>query len=302
MTAKTGFPYGEAFSRNLGWVTVAEQERLRRSRVAVAGLGGVGGFHVTTLARLGIGAFSLADFDRFDYPNFNRQAGAMVSTIGRPKAEVIAEMARDINPEADLRIFPNGISPQNIDEFLEGAAVYIDGLDFFALEARERVFARCREKGIPAVTAAPVGMGSAVLVFTPDGMSFEDYFGFAGCSDDEKALRFLVGLTPARLHSSYLVEPDRIDVANRKAPSTPMGCMLAAGTAAAEVLKLILGRGPVHAAPWGYHFDAFRNRMRRTWRPGGYRNPLQRLAIAIGKKRFGIKPAGDRGGFRHADA
>lgn len=286
----TGFSYEEAFSRNLGWVTVAEQERLRRSRVAVAGLGGVGGFHVTTLARLGIGAFSLADFDRFDYPNFNRQAGAMVSTVGRPKADVIAEMARDINPETDLRMFPNGISAQNIDEFLEGVSVYVDGLDFFAFEARERVFARCREKGIPAVTAAPVGMGTAVLVFTPNSMSFEDYFGFADRSDDEKALRFFVGLAPARLHSSYLIEPDRVDVANRKAPSTPMGCMLAAGAAATETLKLILGRGPIHAAPWGYHFDAFRNRIQRTWRPGGHRNPLQRLAIAIGMKQFGIKP------------
>ena len=284
MTVQAAFPYDEAFSRNLGWVTAPEQERLRRARIAVAGLGGVGGFHVTTLARLGIGAFSLADFDRFDYPNFNRQAGAMVSTVGRPKAEVIAEMARDINPNTDLRMFPQGISAENMDAFLDGVSVYIDGLDFFAFEARERVFARCREKGIPAVTAAPVGMGTAVLVFTPDGMSFEDYFGFAGRDDNEKALRFLVGLTPARLHQGYLVEPERVDLVARKAPSMPMGCMHAAGAAATEALKLILGRGPVHAAPRGYHFDAYTNRMRRTWRPGGHKNPLQQLAITLGKR------------------
>ncbi len=291
MTDQAGFSYDEAFSRNLGWVTAAEQQRLRRARVAVAGLGGVGGYHTTTLARLGIGAFSLADFDRFDYPNFNRQAGAMVSTVGRPKAEVIAEMTHDINPEADLRMFPQGISAANMDDFLDGVSVYIDGLDFFAFDARERVFARCRELGIPAVTAAPVGMGTAVLIFTRDSMSFEDYFGFAGRSDNEKALRFLVGLTPARLHAGYLVEPERIDLPNRKAPSTPMGCMLAAGAAASETLKLILGRGPIQAAPHGYHFDAFTNRMAHTWRPGGHRNPLQRLAISIGMKQLGLQAA-----------
>ena len=88
------FDYDEAFSRNIGWLTAAEQTLLRGKRVAIAGLGGVGGAHVLTLARLGIGAFNLADFDAFALPNFNRQAGAVVSTLGRAKTDVIAEMAR----------------------------------------------------------------------------------------------------------------------------------------------------------------------------------------------------------------
>ena len=60
------FDYEEAFSRNLGWVTPAEQQTLRSKRIAIAGLGGVGGAHLLTLARLGIGRFHLADFDRFN--------------------------------------------------------------------------------------------------------------------------------------------------------------------------------------------------------------------------------------------
>ena len=75
-----GFDYNTAFSRNIGWVTEAEQDALRHKKVAIAGLGGVGGSHLLTLARLGVGAFSIADFDTFDVVNFNRQAGAMVST------------------------------------------------------------------------------------------------------------------------------------------------------------------------------------------------------------------------------
>ena len=58
------FDYHEAFSRNLGWVTETEQEVLRNKRIAIAGMGGVGGSHLLTLTRLGIGAFNLADFEK----------------------------------------------------------------------------------------------------------------------------------------------------------------------------------------------------------------------------------------------
>src|SRR5258706_8785051 len=114
------FTYEQAFSRNIGWVTAAEQELLRGKRVAVAGLGGVGGFHVLTLARLGVGAFNLADLDTFELANFNRQAGAVMSTLGRAKIDVIAEMAKDVNPELDVKIFASGVAKNNLDEFLTG--------------------------------------------------------------------------------------------------------------------------------------------------------------------------------------
>ncbi len=98
------FRYDEAFSRNLGWVTDDEQRRLRTARVAIAGLGGVGGGYLLTLARLGVGKFSVADFDDFGLVNFNRQAGATMSSLGQPKADVLLRMVRDINPEADVRV------------------------------------------------------------------------------------------------------------------------------------------------------------------------------------------------------
>ncbi len=136
------FDYEQAFSRNIGWVTRDEQARLRQSRVAIAGLGGVGGIHLLTLARLGVGQFTVADFDDFDIANFNRQAGAMVSTLQRPKSEVLVEMARDINPELDIRVFPQGVSADNMDDFLRDVDIYVDGLDFFAFAAR-RNHLRC---------------------------------------------------------------------------------------------------------------------------------------------------------------
>jgi tRNA A37 threonylcarbamoyladenosine dehydratase len=284
------FDFNEAFSRNLGWVTKQEQERLRSVRVAIAGLGGVGGFHLLTLARLGVGAFSLADFDRFELANFNRQAGAAVTTLGKPKLDVMAAAASDINPELDIRRFPQGVDEASIDEFLAGADLYVDGLDFFALDVRQAVFAACSRRNIPAITVAPLGMGAALLNFLPGRMSFEDYFGFAQNDPLEKAIRFFVGLAPARLHMGYLVDPSTIDLAGQRGPSTAMGCMLCAGVAGAEALKIVLRRGHVFAAPWGVHYDAFTNRLARTWRPGGNdRNPLQRMAISTLRRRLGAR-------------
>ncbi len=275
------FDHQAAVSRNIGWLTLAEQVRLRQARVAVAGLGGVGGAHVLTLARLGIGAFHIADFDHFEVHNFNRQAGAFVSTLGQAKAEVTARMAQDVNPTADVRVFGEGVTPANVGAFLDGVDVYVDGIDFFAVEARRLVFAACRERGIPAVTAAPLGMGVSLLVFDPRGMSFERYFRLEGCSVQEQYARFIAGLSPAMLQRGYLVAPEAVDFAARKGPSTPMACDLCAGVTGTTVLKLLLGRGPVRAAPWAMQFDAYRQKLSFTWRPGGNAHPLQRLLLRL---------------------
>jgi len=288
------FQYEQAFSRNIGWVTPAEQQQLRGKRIAIAGGGGVGGVHLLTLARLGVTHFHIADFDTFDIPNFNRQVGAMMSTVGQPKADVLARMARDINPDIDIRIFPEGVHADNLDAFLAGVDLYVDALDFFAFDARQQTFAACARLGIPATTAAPLGMGAALLNFMPGKMTFEEYFGWGNLPEQEKAIRFVVGLAPAGLHRNYLMVPGAVNFAERRGPSTFMACQLCAGIIATESLKILLGRGDVLAAPWGMQFDAYRNKLKRTWRPGGNRHPIQRLAIAIGRRQFARMAAAGR--------
>jgi len=275
------FNYEQAFARNIGWVTPEEQQRLRGKRVAIAGGGGVGGVHLLTLARLGIGSFHIADFDSFDIPNFNRQVGATMSTVGQPKVEVMARMARDINPELEIKVFERGVDRDNLDEFLDGVDLYVDALDFFAFDARRDTFAACARLGIPATTAAPLGMGAAMLNFMPGKMTFEEYFQWGDLDELDKAIRFVVGLAPAGLHRPYLMVPSAVNFAERRGPSTIMACQLCAGVAATEALKILLGRGAVLAAPHGMQFDAYRNRLTRTWRPGGNRNPWHRLMIAV---------------------
>lgn len=277
------FEYNEAFSRNIGWVTEAEQAKLRQSRVAIGGLGGVGGVHLLTLARLGIGRFSIADFDVFEVANFNRQIGATMDTVNLPKTEVMGQMLRNINPEVDLRVLREGIQADSLDDFLQGVDVYVDGLDFFAFKARHLTFSACESRGIPVVTAAPLGLGTAMVIFGPGGMSFEEYFGWDDSDDLEMSIRFLVGLSPTMLQRGYVADQTRINLAERRGPSSIAACQLCAGVTAVEVLKMLLGRGGLRLAPWATQFDAYRMRLVQTWRPFGYRNPLQRLMIMLFK-------------------
>lgn len=290
MESAVAFDHDLAFSRNLGWVTSDEQALLAGKHIAIAGLGGVGGSHLLTLTRLGVGHFNLAEMDTFEVANTNRQAGAMCSTFGRPKLGVMRDLALDINPGLAIREFPTGVSEANIDDFLNGCDLYVDSLDFFAFSARRAVFAACQRLGIPAITAAPLGMGAALLCFNPRGMSFEEFFRLEGHDEFEQGLRLLVGLAPAHLHTGYLVDRTRVDLAARRGPSTAMACQLCAGIAATEALKILLGRGSVRWAPLGLHFDAYRGRLARTWTPWGNANPLQRVRLSLARRMLAPQP------------
>ncbi len=275
------FDYDTAFSRNIGWLTDAEQAILRGKRVAIAGMGGVGGIHMLTFARLGVGQFHVADMDSFELANFNRQAAASLRTLGQPKGASATILAREINPEIMVRNFDAGVNEDNLDAFLEGVDVYIDGLDFFVLDIRRKLFARARELGIPAITAGPLGFGTGYIIFTPDGMSFEDYFRMEGRSREQQYLSFLFGLTPLPKHIGYIADRARVDMAGKRGPSTGIACQLCAGVAAAQAVKLMLGRGKIWAAPYFHQFDPYLDIYKRGKLRWGNAGPLQRLKLSI---------------------
>lgn len=268
--------YDEAFARHRGLLSADDQAKLRDSRVAIVGMGGVGGVHLVTLARLGIGAFTIADFDTFDVANFNRQYGATVRAIGRNKAEVMAEEARGVNPTLRLKVITDPITPDNAGEFLDGVDLLVDGIDFFAMPVRRLLFREARARGIWAVTAGPIGFSTAWLTFSPTGMSFDEYFDLNDGMDPlDQVLAFYAGLTPRQTQRGYL-DMTQIDPASRRGPSAGLACQLCSGVAAAEAVKILLGRGPVRPAPWYFQFDAYRQILRRGRLAGGNRNPMQR--------------------------
>jgi len=79
------------------------------------------------------------------------------------------------------------------------------------------------------------------------------------------------------LQRHYLLNRESVNLFKKKVPSAAMGIELAAGVACSAALKVLLKRGPIRCAPKGLHFDAYQNRLVKTWRPFGNRNPLQQL-------------------------
>jgi len=158
------FDYDTAFSRNLGLVQPDEQAVLKNARVAIAGLGAVGGMHLVTLARMGVGHFHIADLDHYELANFNRQVGATTATIGESKVDVMTRMVHEINPDCTVTGFPDGVQADNVEHFLEGVDVAVDGLDYFALEARDLFYKATYANDIPVVAAGPLGCSAALLL------------------------------------------------------------------------------------------------------------------------------------------
>lgn len=276
------FDYSIAFRRNLGFLSQDEQERLRRARVAVAGLGGTGGAQVHALCRLGIGAFNLADPDVFELVNFNRQIGATMSTIGRAKTSVMRELVRDINPEADIRLFDSGIAPENIAEFLEGVDVVVDSLDFYCFKERFLLYREARERGIWVLTAPPLGFGFTLLVFDPAGMSFEEYFGFdEGMSELDLSVSLIAGIAPKPWLMSYLSKGG-LNPGEHRLPSVGAAPFIIAGVIATEVMNLITRKRAALAVPVIVQYDALLRRYSRKryrWGMGGAVQRIKKMLL-----------------------
>lgn len=109
-------------------------ERLRRAHVLVVGLGGVGAYAAEMICRAGVGRMTIVDADTVQPTNINRQLPALHSTVGQPKAEVLAARFRDINPDVELTVLPLFLKDENIPELLD-AATYdfvVDAIDTLA--------------------------------------------------------------------------------------------------------------------------------------------------------------------------
>ncbi len=280
------FDYFTAFGRNLGFLDRNEQNTLRDARVAIAGLGGTGGAQAHALARSGIGHFTLADLDTFELANFNRQLGATMNSIGQAKVDVIADIVSSINPEADIRKLPDGINPDNIDRFLQDVDVVVDSLDFYCFKERFLLYREARDRGIWVLTCPPLGFGYTFLAFDPNGMTFNDYFGFTGDMNlKELAVSLIAGIAPIPYAFRYLHQGG-LDVQNHQLPSVGAAPFMIAGVMATEVVNLLTGKRPPLAVPTIQQFDALLRRYRKHRYPMGMRGPLQMLKKVILRRKL----------------
>ena len=146
----------ESFERSAMLLGIDRVESLADKRVAIFGVGGVGGYVAEALARTGIGAFDLIDRDTVSVTNINRQIIATMDTVGKNKAEVMKERILSIHPEAEVMVHDCFFLPENADEFDFGAYDYVvDAVD--TVTAKLEIIERAKKAGVPVISAMGAG-------------------------------------------------------------------------------------------------------------------------------------------------
>jgi len=204
------------YQRNRQILSCADQRTLFASQVAVIGCGGLGGYVVEELARLGVGRLIVVDPDVFEEHNLNRQLLASPLDLGRRKVEVVVERVARVNPAVSVIAVPDAFATANGHHLLRGALVVVDGLDSIAV--RLELADVCRELGIPLVHGAIAGWYGQLTTQQPGDGVLEKIYGRAGHAIASKGAEKELGnpsFTPA----------------------------VVASLEVAEVCKLLLGRG-----------------------------------------------------------
>lgn len=180
----TAFDYAEFTTRNLGFVTQAEQARLRQARVFIPGVGGMGGAAFMLLVRAGVGSFAIADIDTFEVSNLNRQVFASLDSVGKLKVEAAAEAARRINPDIQLEV----LGAEWLDRVEDLAArhpVIINGTD--DAKATVRTYRVARDMRATVIDAYAATLPS-VYVVRPDDPRPEERMRYPTVGKDWQAI------------------------------------------------------------------------------------------------------------------
>ena len=142
----------DQFARTALLLGAEAMEKLKNARVAVFGIGGVGGYVCEALVRSGVGHFDLIDNDEVSLTNINRQIIATHKTVGRYKTEVMKERMLDINPEVDVTVHSCFFLPENADEFpFEDYDYVVDAVD--TVTAKIELVMKCKEKNVPIISS-----------------------------------------------------------------------------------------------------------------------------------------------------
>ncbi len=260
------------FARMIGILTQENLDTLGKKTVAVPGAGGAGFTHAESMVRMGIGRIKIADFDTFDPINIGRQFGATIHTVGRRKVEVLEERLKSINPALAVDPF-DGVTKENIGEFLDGVDVVCDAIDYFSVPPRRLLHREARKRGIPIVFAGPVGFGAALFVFDPRGMSLDEYFDFReGQSETEMLENLGIGLIPARLYRHSL-DNQNLDFKNHSGSVLSSTCLLCTALVGIAALTLLVGKDvALKPAPYVYQIDIAAAKFVELHIPGGVRD------------------------------
>jgi molybdopterin-synthase adenylyltransferase len=269
-----GFDYDTMVSRNLGFVTRAEQERIRDTPVFVCGVGGMGGACVQSLVRAGVCRLGLAELDRFDTSNLNRQVFAFLSTVGRGKLESTVERLLDINPALRLQTW-HAEWVERLDEILPAYRIVVNGMDDIA--AGILLYRKARQHGASVIDAYMSPLPSVTRVGPGDPRP-EERLGFPTPGQDPRALApEALDACKARemeyvmVHSSSVKYVDlaiagEMVAGKRSRPSFAPMVITTGNLMAFEVLSLVLQRPS--GTDWrGHFYNPWEGRTERPRHP-----------------------------------
>ena len=273
------FSYAEFTGRNLGFVTQAEQERLRAATVFVCGTGGMGGAAVLALARVGVGHLILADIDDFEISNLNRQVFCTLASIGRHKAEATREACLQINPEIAVEVW-HGDWPEHVDASVAKSDAVVNGTDDLA--ASLLLYRTARNAGKAVVDAYASPLPSVYLTRAGEPMP-EERMGYPtigtpwnSITDAQRAGAFLreaehVVLNSSSRHHVDLALAGEVAAGKRSRMSFAPMVITTGMLMAYEVIGLILQR-PSATGPAGWFFNPYQGRVE---------HPRNRVAAAL---------------------
>ncbi|HEY2003720.1 MAG TPA: ThiF family adenylyltransferase [Candidatus Saccharimonadia bacterium] len=253
-------PEENHLSRNTGFISKTQQDKLGNSTIAIAGVGGVGGRIAVELTRLGVGHLKIADPEVFSISNLNRQEGSYQSTIGKSKADTIAKLCRDINPKIKLDLLEIGINDSNIRDFVSGSDLIIEAIDFKLPQLGIQLARLARDKKIALVMGVEIGFGATVTWFDPVGYAYERYLGL---SKDINLEQFNSGNAKVNLWRWLPHIPSYGDLqvlravsdGSIEAPAIAPAVDLCASMTATLVLGLLVGFKVQPPAPAVLHID-----------------------------------------------
>ena len=264
------FDYDTFATRNIGFVSQAEQDRLRAGAVFVAGVGGMGGACLASLARAGVGRLAIADIDQFEVSNLNRQVFANLDTVGQDKAAASAAAVRRINPQVELEVF-GGDWTGRLSEIAARYPVIVNGCDDVA--ATVQLYRVARTAGASVIDAYASPLPSVTLV-RPQAPRPEDRLGYPTrgkawdqLTETETRGAFLRELEYVLTHSSAAFHVD-LDAAAEMAAGkrsrmsfAPM-VITTGNLMAYEALQAVMGR-PSRTDHRGWFFNPYRPRIER---------------------------------------
>jgi molybdopterin/thiamine biosynthesis adenylyltransferase len=183
------------YLRNLSALSEEECRLLRTKRILVVGCGGLGGYIIEMLARIGVGAIRAVDGDSFDETNLNRQLLSLPKVLGQSKAQVAAMRIAEVNPEVEAEAYYAFFDETNAEKLISGCDLVMDALD--NIESRRILAAWCEKFGVPLVYGAISGWVAQAAVSLPGDNFIEKLYPSGVEINDKSALAFTPALCAA---------------------------------------------------------------------------------------------------------